>query len=222
MGRSRSHPVLVTSGIEADRRSPCVTQLYLALWYYDQIPAAFFTFIGYLALKPKLFPPTHAEIRHRLAERRARSKEAQELDEDLSKRQKVGQVSKSLAQSVGVAAMMGGIGIGYSPHRHHHHDEGSRSVTPDDGYSSDSEMDAPHPLVPMKRHRGKFGMYRLIREMLDRFGPSTMMLINDGADYFEKSKKLVSFRPAVGRNSLIAIALVASCCGAGRRPQSRV
>lgn len=161
------------------------------MWYYDQLPAAFFAFIFYLALKPKLFPPSPAEVKQRLAERYARSKEAQELDEDISKRQKIAGVSSSLARSVGVAALMGGIDIGCSRPRVQS-EPGRVSPKDDDELSSDSELDddhRPYHLLQAKKHRGKLGMYRLIREMLQRFGPSTMLLINDAADYFEKGKK---------------------------------
>lgn len=144
----------------------------------------------YSGLKPKLYPPSPAEVQQRLAERHARSKEAQELDEDLSKRQKVAGISQSLAQSVGVAALMGGIEIG--PNRRRAVSEQQNASTAKDDFSSDSELDDTshrHRIAPTRRHRGKYGMYRLIREMLHRFGPSTMLLINDAADYLEKSKK---------------------------------
>jgi hypothetical protein len=164
------------------------------LWYYDQLPAAFFAFMFYQALKPKLFPPSPAEVRQRLAERYARSKEAQELDEDISKRQKIAGVSSSLARSVGVATLMGGIDIGPSRPRVQS-EPGKVSAKDDDELSSDSDQDEDHRshhLLSVKKHRGKLGMYRLIREVLHRFGPSTMLLINDAADYFEKAKKYVS------------------------------
>lgn len=169
-----------------------VLQLYLALWYYDQLPAAFFALLMYFALKPKLFPPSPEEVQRRLAERRARSKEAQELDEDVSKREKVGELSKSLAQSVGVAALMGGINITHTPSRVKVDQPAAVPIGALDDYSSDSELDEPHythHIVPVKKRRGKYGMYRLIRELLHRFGPSTMLLINDAADYLEKIKK---------------------------------
>lgn len=160
------------------------------MWYYDQLPAAIFALVILRTLKPKLFPPSPAEVAERLAERRARSREAQELEDDLSKRQRVAGVSQSLAQSVGVAALMGGIDVG--PGRGRAISEQHNTAQLEDEFSSDSELDElpqRHSIVATRRHKGKFGMYRLMREMLHRFGPSTMLIINDAADYLEKSKK---------------------------------
>lgn len=85
---------------------------------------------------------------------------------------------------------MGGIDIG--PGRPRAASE-IRSATPvNDDFSSDSELDDfphRHYVTPARKHKGKYGMYRLMREMLQRFGPSTMLLMNDAADYLEKSKK---------------------------------
>lgn len=131
-------------------------------------------------MKRFLFPPSPTDVRKQLADRRLRSKEAQELDEDLSRKDKMSAISQSLAGSVGVAAMAGGIGM--------------RSSSPDPASILDSDSDSDERKKfdrAKRRHRGKYGMYRLIKELLERFGPSTMMLLGDAADYMEKCKKYV-------------------------------
>lgn len=187
---------------------------YLACWWHDQIPAAIFFFIVYQILKPQIWPPSPSEIRQQLLERRALSGEAKAIDEDdndkRSKRESAKRMSQSIASSVGIATMMSGINIHAGPKTL------ERSMTPDLDDSSSSTDDTTQidtSGTPKKaktssknKHRGKRGMYRLIKELIARFGPIIEMLIQDQADLAEKAKNLFLWRrPKACKQSLCLI-----------------
>lgn len=170
---------------------------YLACWWHDQIPAAIFFFLIYQILKPQIWPPSPAEVRQQLLERRALSSEAKTIDDDhdkRSKRESTKRMSQSIASSVGIATMMSGINI------HAGSKTLDRSLTPELDDSSSSTDDTTQlgsssisktSNKGKKKHRGKRGMYRLIKELIERFGPILEMLIQDQADLAEKAKKCV-------------------------------
>lgn len=159
-------------------------QFTLALWYYDQLPASFFAFIVYQTMKRKLYPPSPAEVRRQLANRKARSKEAEDLGSDFYAQGQVSQLSKSIAASAGIAAMMGGLAVNPAPN--------DALLAPDDASSG-------FRFGRKKRHRGKYGMYKLSREVIDRFGPSMQMVLLDLADFCEKVKKSVTKMRLAGK-----------------------
>jgi hypothetical protein len=115
------------------------------------------------------------EIRRKLAERRLHGKQAQDLQKDISKKQAASQLSHSIASSVGIAAVMGGININ------------SRGIS-DDEETSSSEGERKLS-SGLKRRRGKYGLYKLVKELVSRFGPAIELLMVDAADFIEKIKK---------------------------------
>ena len=151
------------------------SKAYLACWYYDQLPAAIYAFIAYCILRPRIWPSSSVEIRRKLAERRLHGKQAQDLQKDISKKQAASQLSHSIASSVGIAAVMGGININ------------SRGIS-DDEETSSSEGERKLS-SGLKRRRGKYGLYKLVKELVSRFGPAIELLMVDAADFIEKIKK---------------------------------
>jgi hypothetical protein len=147
------------------------------LWWYDQLPAAAFVFFAYQILKPRIFPPDPEQVKKDLLSRIERSKEAREIGKDMAQQAKMSQLSHSVASSIGVAAMMGGLPLHMAP---------DRASPP----LHDTEDD-DHYGKKQKHRLGKRGTYRLAMELLDRFGPTVQAMLTDAADFCEKVKKCV-------------------------------
>jgi hypothetical protein len=147
------------------------------------LPAACLFGVCYAALHPVFFPPSAAKVRKRLAERKDRSEKAHNLDHISFRRKKGPSIADSLAQSISIATVATGLGLQDSSTN-----EGtSRGIVS----SSDSENELMDKLTmgSKKKRKSKIAMYRLGKEVLDRFGPGTMLAISDTADYLEKVKK---------------------------------
>lgn len=136
-----------------------------------------------------------------------RAKEAKEIGKDMEQQAKVSQLSHSVASSIGVAAMMGGIALNMAQ---------ERASPPISETDNDKQLGNK-----AKTRLGKRGMYRLTRELLDRFGPTVQLMLIDAADFCEKVKKCVlAMKP---RSATRLTGSSPACCYGGdlRRP-SRV
>ena len=132
----------------------------------------------YQVVKPRIWPPSPAEVRSKLAQRKLNSAAAHDLQKDISKKQAASELSHSIAASVGIAAVMGGINI-----------NSNKVKLSDDEDSSSSESGTKVGKGHLKKRRGKYGLYKLVRELVSRFGPAIEVLMVDAADFIEKVKK---------------------------------
>ena len=83
------------------------------------------------------------------------------------------ELSRSLMASAGVAGVLGGASL---------HPRGESPFY-------ENEHRSPFGSPSKRKRRGKYGMYKLLREIIDRFGPSLQMLLIDADDFCEKCKK---------------------------------
>lgn len=93
----------------------------------------------------------------------------------MKKREKI----KKIAPSMGISALMvSGVQM-----------QGMSMGTSRETHSSSGEGDAVPGKKDKRIRRGKYGVYKLGKEVLDRLGPIAQLALLDAADYCEKAKK---------------------------------
>jgi len=163
--------------------------LYFLFWSYDILPALFCSIAIYCILERRFNPPSSSLLKIHIREQRRRTREVEELERDMERRAQLGVLGSSILASVGAASMIGASATSAT----------TSSLLPR-SHSTETLETSETPI-----EKGDKGLFRLIRDVSTRFGPSVQILLEDSADLIEKAKNYFLWRNTQNTRRLLCL-----------------